>query len=56
MDILFTCPVARFLWSFVTEALGPEWRARDLGEFLEVQANRTGKGRRLFWLVFATIT
>ena len=26
------------------------------GEFLEVQANRTGKGRRLFWLVFAAMT
>ena len=56
VHILFTCPAARFLWSFIAEALGPEWQARDLGEFLEVQANRTSKGRRLFWLVFAAIT
>ena len=54
--ILFSCPAARFLWSFVHEALGPEWQALDLGEFLEVNANRTGRRRRLFWLVFAAMT
>ena len=46
--ILFSCPAARFLWSFLAEALGSEWQAQDLAEFLEVQANRTGKRRRLF--------
>jgi hypothetical protein len=46
----------RFLWSFVAEALGPEWQALDLGEFLEEHANRTGKRRHLFWLVFAAMT
>jgi hypothetical protein len=30
------------------EALGPEWQALDLGEFLEEHANCTGKRRRLF--------
>ena len=54
--ILFTCPAARFLWNFVHEALGPAWQAPDLGEFLEIQANRTGERRRLFWLVFAALT
>ena len=54
--ILFTCPAARFLWNFVHEALGPAWQASDLGEFLEIQANRTGERRRLFWLVFAALT
>jgi hypothetical protein len=54
--IIFTCPAARFLWSFVAEALGPEWQAFDLGEFLEVRANRTGGRRRLFWLVFASMS
>ena len=34
----------------------PDWLALDLEEFLEAQANRTGKGRRLFWLVFAALT
>ena len=34
--ILFSCPAAHFLWSFMAEALGPEWQARDLAEFLEV--------------------
>jgi len=53
--ILFTCPAARFLWNFVHEALGPAWQASDLGEFLEIQANRTGERRRLFWLVFAAL-
>jgi hypothetical protein len=32
---MFACPAARFLWSFVAEALGPEWQALDLGEFLK---------------------
>jgi hypothetical protein len=53
---MFACPVARFLWSFVAEVLGPKWHALDLGEFLEEHANRTGKRRRLFWLVFASMT
>ena len=54
--ILFLCPAARFFWSFLAEALGPEWQAQDLGEFLEVQANCTGRRRRLFWLMFAAMT
>jgi hypothetical protein len=54
--ILFSCPAARFLWSFVSEALGPEWQALDLGEFLEAQANHTGRRRRLFWFVFAALS
>jgi hypothetical protein len=53
---MFACSAAHFLWSFVAEALGPEWQALDLGEFLEVHANRPGKRRRLFWLVFASMT
>uniref|UniRef100_A0ACD5XXA3 Uncharacterized protein n=1 Tax=Avena sativa TaxID=4498 RepID=A0ACD5XXA3_AVESA len=54
--IMFMCPAAQFLWNFVREALGPAWRVQDLGEFLETKANRTGRGRHLFWLVFAAIT
>jgi hypothetical protein len=54
--IVFACPDASLLWSFVSEALGPEWQALDLGEFLEEHANRTGRRRRLFWLVFAVMT
>ena len=54
--IVFVCPAARFLWSFVSEALGPEWLALDLEEFLEAQANRTCKGRCLLWLVFVVMT
>jgi hypothetical protein len=45
---MFACPAVRFLWSFVAEALGPEWQALDLGEFLEVHANRSSKRRSLF--------
>jgi hypothetical protein len=37
---MFACPDAHFLWSFVSEALGLEWQALDLGEFLEKHANR----------------
>jgi hypothetical protein len=54
--IMFSCPAARLLWSFLQEALGPEWQALDLGEFLEFQANRYGSRRRLFWLLFATMS
>jgi hypothetical protein len=39
---------ARFMWSFVHEALGPAWQAQDLGKFLETQANRSETRRRLF--------
>jgi len=53
---MFTCPAARFLWNFTREALGPTWLAHDLGEFLETQAHQPGKGRRLFWLVFAAMS
>jgi hypothetical protein len=49
-------PTTRLLWSFVFEALGPEWQALDLDEFLEEHANRTGRRRHLFWLVFAAMT
>lgn len=56
MHIFFPCPAARFLWNFIHEALGPEWQASDLGEFLEAAANHTGRRRRLFWLVFAAMT
>jgi hypothetical protein len=44
------------MWSFLHEALGPEWQALDLGEFLEVQANRTRSRRRLFWLMFVAMS
>uniref|UniRef100_A0ACD5WKF4 Uncharacterized protein n=1 Tax=Avena sativa TaxID=4498 RepID=A0ACD5WKF4_AVESA len=54
--IMFSCLAARFLWNFVQEALGPTWQAQELGEFLQAQANRTGGGRRLFWLLFAALS
>jgi hypothetical protein len=54
--IIFTCPDVRFLWSFVAEAVGPEWQALDLGEFLEEHANLIGGRRRLFRLVFAVMS
>ena len=53
---MFSCPAARFLWSFLQEALGPEWQASALGEFIEAHANNTGRRRRLFWLLFAALT
>jgi hypothetical protein len=53
--IMFSCPAAQFLWSFVGEALGTEWQDLDLSDFLETRANQTGKRRRLFWLVFAEL-
>ena len=29
--IIFSCPAARFLWSFIAEALGLEWEAQEVG-------------------------
>uniref|UniRef100_A0ACD5X8X8 Uncharacterized protein n=1 Tax=Avena sativa TaxID=4498 RepID=A0ACD5X8X8_AVESA len=54
--IMFSCSAAQFLWNFVWEALGPTWQAQELEEFLQAQANRTGGGRRLFWLLFAALS
>jgi hypothetical protein len=54
--IVFTCHAARFLWSFIFEALGTEWQALDLAEFLEEHTNHTGRRTCLFWLVFAVMT
>jgi hypothetical protein len=54
--IMFSGPAARFLWSFVREAPGQAWQAQDLEEFLEIEANRTGPRRSLFWFMFATMT
>jgi hypothetical protein len=45
--LVFTYPAAHFLWSLVFEALGPEWQALDLDEFLEEHTNRTGRRMRL---------
>ncbi|KAE8769567.1 dna replication licensing factor mcm2 [Hordeum vulgare] len=54
--ILFSCVAAQALWGFVREALGPEWEAHDLADFLQVQATQAGRKRRLSWLVFAALT
>ncbi|KAE8798766.1 hypothetical protein D1007_25950 [Hordeum vulgare] len=51
--ILFSCVAAQALWCFVREALGPEWEAYDLADFLQVRATQVGRKRRLFWLIFA---
>jgi hypothetical protein len=31
LHIMFSCPAALFLWIFLHEALGPEWKALDHG-------------------------
>lgn len=54
--ILFSCTAARSLWSFVREALGPEWEASDLASFLQARALQTGRQRHLFWLIFAALS
>ncbi|KAE8775676.1 Heparanase-like protein 2 [Hordeum vulgare] len=50
--IMFSCVAAQALWCFVREALGPEWEAQQLADFLQVRATQVGRKRRLFWLVF----
>ncbi|KAE8787033.1 dna replication licensing factor mcm2 [Hordeum vulgare] len=54
--ILFSCDAAQALWGFVREALGPEWEAHDLADFLQVWATQAGRKRRLFWLIFAALS
>uniref|UniRef100_A0A8I7BI37 Reverse transcriptase zinc-binding domain-containing protein n=1 Tax=Hordeum vulgare subsp. vulgare TaxID=112509 RepID=A0A8I7BI37_HORVV len=41
-QILFSCVAAHALWCFVREALGPEWEASDLADFLQVRATQVG--------------
>ena len=53
---MFSCMAARALWSFGRDALGPDWEAGDLAEFLQARATQTGHKRRLFWLIFAAIS
>ncbi|KAE8770246.1 hypothetical protein D1007_58052 [Hordeum vulgare] len=53
--ILFSCVAAQALWCFVHEALGLDWEAYDLVDFLQVRATQVGRKRRLFWLVFAAM-
>lgn len=53
--ILFSCTATRTLWSFVREALGPDWEAHDLASFLQARAMQAGRKRRLFLLVFAAL-
>lgn len=43
--ILFSCVAAQALWCFVREALGPEWEAHDLANFLQVRATQAGRKR-----------
>ena len=54
--ILFSCTASRALWSFVREALGPDWETLDLVEFLEARATQPGRQRCLFWLIFAAMS
>ena len=54
--ILFSCTVARVLWTYVREALGPDWEALNLAEFLQLRAIQPTRHRRLFWLIFAAMS
>ncbi|KAE8783440.1 dna replication licensing factor mcm2 [Hordeum vulgare] len=53
--ILFSWVAAQALWCFVREALGPEWEASNLADFLHVRATQVGHKCRLFWMVFAAM-
>ncbi|KAE8819358.1 dna replication licensing factor mcm2 [Hordeum vulgare] len=53
--IMFSCIASQALWCFVREAVGPEWGAYDLVDFLQVRATQVGRKHRLFWLVFAAM-
>ncbi|KAE8784960.1 Heparanase-like protein 2 [Hordeum vulgare] len=46
--IMFSCVAARALLCFVREALGPEWEADDLADFLQLRATQVSRKRRLF--------
>ena len=56
VHILFACTFARVMWTFVYEALGPEWEALDLADFLNHRTTHPPQHCRLFWLVFAAMT
>ena len=54
--ILFSCIVTEAFWSFVREALGPNWEALYLVKFLEARATHPGQQRCLFWLIFMAMS
>ena len=54
--ILFSYMASQVLWSFVREAVGPDWESHDLADFLQTRATQIGRNMRLFWLVFAALT
>ena len=53
--IFFAFLASLVLYCFVSEALGLNG-TMNLSEFLETQANQTGRRRWLFWLFFAAMT
>lgn len=56
MHIFFMCPTGCFSWIYVHKALGSEWLASDVGDFLNASAHRIGRWMRLFYLVFMMMT
>ena len=54
--ILFSYMASQVLWSFVREAVGPDWESHDLADFLQTRATQIGRTMRLFWLDFAALT
>jgi hypothetical protein len=51
--IFFTCPMARFMWAGVRDALHCDWNPAGAGDFLAIAAGLSGRFRRLVWLTFA---
>ena len=54
--ILFSCTTARVLWTYVREALGPDWEALNLADFLQLRALQPSRHHRLFWLIFVAMS
>lgn len=55
-NIFFACIAAYFLWCFSRDALGPEWEALDVVEFLDTRVNQVGRRICLLLFVFAAMT
>ena len=54
--ILFSCTAVRVMWMFVHEALGPDWEALNLVDFLQYRAMQPLQHPLLFWLIFAAMS
>jgi hypothetical protein len=51
--ILFTCSLAKFMWSVIRQLLGCSWSPANFPQFYAITASLLGGQRRVIWSLFA---